>query len=142
VTGDARLNPDDLGLFRNFTVNDDDPRASAPKVTATPGQPVLRQRAVVVTGGSRVTGTLSATGTIAVPRAASATVRLKPATAHVTAGGTAKLRLRLSRKALKAVKRGFTRRKSLTATIRTTETDLAGGRATTVTKVKLRGSRR
>ena len=76
--------------------------------------------------------------TITVPRAASAVVRLKPATASVTAGGTATLRLRLSKKALKAVKRGFKKRRALAATIRVTETDLAGGRATTVKGLKLR----
>lgn len=72
------------------------------------------------------------------PRAASATVRLKPAKASVAAGGTATLGLRLSKKTLKAVRRGFTKRRALTATIRVTETDLAGGRATTVKRVKLR----
>jgi large repetitive protein len=41
VTGDARLNPEGLSLTRNFTINDGDLRASAPKVTAAPGQ---RQR--------------------------------------------------------------------------------------------------
>ena len=138
VTGDARLNTDSVGLTRFFTITDDDLRASAPKVTAAPGQRVLRQRGVVLTALSRVTGTLSATGTITVPRAASAVVRLKPATASVTAGGTATLRLRLSKKALKAVKRGFKKRRALAATIRVTETDLAGGRATTVKGLKLR----
>lgn len=138
VTGDARFSGDDLTLTRSFTINDEDLRASAPKVTAAPGQRVLRKRALVVTAASRVTGTLSATGTIAVPRAASATVRLKPAKASVAGGGTATLRLRLSKKALKAVRRGFTKRRVLTATIRVTETDLAGGRATTVKRVKLR----
>ena len=65
-------------------------------------------------------------------------VRLKPASASVAAGGTAKLRLRLSKKALKAVRRGFRKRRTLTATIRVTETDLAGGQATTVKTLKLR----
>ena len=77
-----------------------------------------------------------ASSTITVPRAASAVVRLKPATASVTAGGTATLRL--SKKALKAVKRGFKKRRALAATIRVTETDLAGGQATTVKGLKLR----
>lgn len=140
VTGDARLTnvTESVGLIRNFSITDDDPRASAPKVTAAPGQRVLRRRAVAVTAASRVTGTLSATGSIAVPRAASAVVRLKPASASVAAGGTATLRLRLSKKALKAVRRGFTKRRALRATIRVTETDLAGGRATTVKSLKLR----
>jgi subtilisin-like proprotein convertase family protein len=142
VTGDARLSDQQFTLVRNFTITDDDPRASRPKVTARPGQRVLRQRAVVVTAESRVTGKLSATGTIALPRAASAAVRLKPATANVPAGGSAKLRLRLSKKALKTVKRAFRSRRTLTATIRVTETDLAGGRATTLKRVRLRGSRR
>jgi subtilisin-like proprotein convertase family protein len=138
VTGDARLNAEGLSLTRSFSINDDDLRASAPKVTAAPGQRVLRRRSVVVTALSRVTGTLSATGTIAVPRTASAVVRLKPARASVVAGGTATLRLRLSKKSLKAVRRGFKKRRTLTATIRVTETDLAGGQATTVKTLKLR----
>jgi subtilisin-like proprotein convertase family protein len=138
VTGDARLSPEGLSLTRSFTINDDDLRASAPKVTAAPGQRVVRRRGVVVTALSRVTGTLTATGTIAVPRSASAVVRFKPSSASVVAGGTANLRLRLSRKALKVVRRGFAKRRTLTATIRVTETDLAGGRATTVKRLKLR----
>jgi subtilisin-like proprotein convertase family protein len=140
VTGDARLTnvTEGLSLIRNFSITDDDPRASAPKVTAAPGQRVLRRRGVVVTALSRVTGTVGATGTIAVPRSASAVVRLKPAKASVAAGGTATLRLRLSKKALKAVRRGFTKRRALMATIRVTEIDLAGGRATTVKSLKLR----
>jgi len=140
VTGDARINTvtETVSVVRNYTIDDDDLRASAPRVTAAPGQRVLRRRGVVVTALSRVTGTLSATGTIAVPRSASAVVRFKPATASVVAGGTATLRLRLSRKALKAVRRGFTKRRALMATIRVTETDLAGGRATTVKTLKLR----
>jgi len=138
VTGDARLSTESLSLTRAFYITDDDLRASPPKVTAAPGQRVLRQRGVVVTALSRVTGTLSATGTIAVPGAASAVVRLRPARATVAAGGTAKLRLRLSKKARKAVRRGFRKRRTLTATIRVTETDLAGGQATTVKSLKLR----
>jgi subtilisin-like proprotein convertase family protein len=138
VTGDARLNTDDPGLTRALFITDDDLRASAPKVTAAPGQRVVRQRGIVLTAVSRVTGTLSATGTIAVPRVASAVVRMKPASVSVTAGGAARLKLGLSKKALKAVKRGFKKRRALTATIRVTETDLAGGQATTLKRLKLR----
>jgi hypothetical protein len=56
----------------------------------------------------------------------------------VTAGQRVALKLRLTRKGARAVKRALARRKTLVATIRVTATDLAGGKAGRTVKVRLR----
>lgn len=134
--GDARLEPPrDL---IPVVVSDNDPRASTPSVETGPAQLVLRQKAVIVKARSRADGTLAATGTIALPRTAAAAVRLRPATASVAAGQTAALRLRLSKKAMRAVKRALARRRALTAKVKVTATDLAGGQAARTVRIRLR----
>jgi hypothetical protein len=74
-------------------------------------QRVLRQRAVVVRVRADEAATLTATGTVSVPVAAR-TVRLRRTGATTAAGQSVTLRLRLSRKALRAVRRGLALRHS------------------------------
>jgi hypothetical protein len=116
-------------------IRDDDRRAAPPSVSIAGRQRVLRSKTVTLAATSVADGTLSAAGTISLPRRA--TVRLKPATATVSAGQRAVLKLRLSPRAQRAVRRAFKTRRLLTARIIVTATDLAGGRATRSVKVTL-----
>lgn len=93
---------------------------------------------------SAADGTLTANGTIALPRRAAANVRLKPATANVLARQRVTLKLGLSKKVRRAVKRAFARKRALkrkpvlTATVKVVATDLAGGQAGKTVRIKLR----
>ena len=100
-------------------------------------QRVLRQRAVVVRVRADEAATLTATGTVSVPAAARA-VRLRRAGATIAAGESATLKLRLSRKALAAVRRGLTLRHRLRASVRVTATDAAGNRTSALRRIALR----
>ena len=141
ASGDARLQhrPDgSLDVVQLRIANDDRPVAR-PAVTPSRPQRVLRRNAVVVAATSRADGTLAASGRIAVPRQAAASVRLKPARpVAATAGRKATLRLGLGRKARRTVRRAFRRKRVLVATVKVTATDLAGGRATRAVRVRLR----
>ena len=132
------LNPSGNPPVAYVSISDDDPRASAPSVKARGPQRVLRNKAVIVTATSRTDGTLTATGTIPLPPRAAAALRLKPATANVTAGQPVALRLGLAKKARRAIKRILARKRALTAKVKVTATDLGGGRATKTLRVKLR----
>jgi subtilisin-like proprotein convertase family protein len=134
ATGDARLQPTSR-LATEVRIRNDDRHAAPPSVTIAGRQRVLRSRAVTLAATSGADGTLSAAGTISLPRRA--TVRLKPATAAVSAGQRVTLKLRLSPRALRAVKRAFKTRRLLTARIIVTATDLAGGKAPRSVKVIL-----
>jgi plastocyanin len=100
-------------------------------------QRVLRQRAVVVRVQADEAATLTATGTVSVPAAARA-VRLRTAGAPATAGQSVTLRLRLSRKALRAVRRGLALRQRLRAAVRVTAIDAAGNRTSALRRIALR----
>ena len=100
-------------------------------------QRVLRQRAVVVRVQADEAATLTATGTVSLPAAARA-VRLRRASAPTTAGQPVTLRLRLSRKALQAVRRGLALRQRLRASVRVTATDAAGNRTSALRRIALR----
>ena len=134
-TGDARLIAPELVWL---VISDDDPRASTPSVAIGPAQRVLRRKAVTVRAKSRAYGTLAARGTIALPRAAATAVRLGRASRSVAAGEPVSLKLRLSKKALRAVRRAFERRRILKAKVTVIATDLAGGRAARTVSIKLR----
>jgi subtilisin-like proprotein convertase family protein len=134
ATGDVRLEPPSR-LATEVRITNDDRHASPPAVSITGRQRVLRSKAVALAATSVADGRLSAAGTIALPRKASA--RLKPTTAAVSAGQRVTLKLRLSRRALKAVRQAFKTRRLLTARLRVTATDLAGGRATKAVRVTL-----
>jgi hypothetical protein len=93
---------------------------------------------VIVMARSRAYGTLAGRGTIALPRHSAAAIRLKPASASVTAGQPVALKLRLSKKALRAVRRAFARQRILKANVTVIATDLAGGRAARTVSIRLR----
>ena len=121
------------------TLVDDDPRVAKPGVTYRRIQRVLRQKAVVITAFSAALGSMRATGSIALTRSrAGPPVRLQPASRPVAVSQRVKLRLGLSKRALRKVRAAFAKRRRLTARVRVTATDLVGGRAATTTKVALR----
>lgn len=70
-------------------------------------------------------GTLTATGTVSVPGAAKV-YRFKPSTRMVSANQSIRLRLRLAKKPLRAVKRALRRGKRLKAKIALTARDMTG----------------
>jgi hypothetical protein len=98
----------------------------------------VRSKAVTVTASSVSDGTLSATGYLAVKRTAAARIPLRAATVPVTAKQRVSLRLRLTRPALRALRRAFERKRRITAVVKVTASDLAGGRATQSLTLRLR----
>jgi hypothetical protein len=82
-------------------------------------------------------GTLSASATVSVP-GASRVYKFKRASKRVAAGKSVKLRLKLSKKGLRAAKRALKKRKRLRARIRVTAKDNAGNRRTAKRTVRLR----
>jgi plastocyanin len=82
-------------------------------------------------------GTLAATGTVSVPRGAAKTYRFKRASKTVSANQTIKLRLKLSRKALKTVRRALRHRGKLSAKITLTARDLTGRETTRKQTIRL-----
>lgn len=139
--GDASLGGS--GGVARITLSDNDPRASTPSVKTTGAQVVLRQKGVIMEASSAADGTLTASGTIALPRRGAANVRLKPATANVLARQRVTLKLGLSKKARRVVKRAFARKRALrrkpvlTAIVKVTATDLAGGQASKTVRIEL-----
>jgi plastocyanin len=115
------------------------PDVTAPALTlgGAAVQRVLRQRAVVVKVEAGEPVALSATGTVSVP-AAARLVRLRKASATTPGGRFVTLRLRLSRKALAAVRRGLAIGRRLRASVRVTATDAAGNRSSELRRIALR----
>jgi hypothetical protein len=98
---------------------------------------VLKQRGVTVRARSNVDGTVTATGTITIPRGAAKLVRLKRAQRRVTAGKTVTLKLRLSNKGLRTVRRALSARKKLKAKVWLTLKVASGKQATVAKKLTL-----
>jgi subtilisin-like proprotein convertase family protein len=120
------------------SIVDNDPKAAPPLIARSGVQRVLRQRAVIVKATSNADGTLSGRGTITLPRGPGATVRLKAARKQVTAGQPTKLRLGLSRAALRKVRLALAKTRKLTARVTVTAKDLAGNQASKLVRVRLR----
>jgi hypothetical protein len=80
-----------------------------------------------VTARSTEAGKVSATGTISIP-GASKVYRFKRATRSVAANAKTKLRMKLSKKKLRAIKRALKKRKRLKAKITVTVADKAGNK--------------
>ena len=78
-----------------------------------------------------------AQGTVSVPGAAKS-IRLGRASKQLAAGAKAKLRLKLGKQALRALRKAFARRTRLTARITMTATDSAGNKRSAKSKVRLR----
>jgi subtilisin-like proprotein convertase family protein len=133
--GDIQL---PFGTAIGFQINDDDPKAAPPSIAKSGAQRPLRQRAVIVKATSNAYGSLSGRGTIKLPSGAAAKVRLKAVRKQVIAGQQTKLRLRLSRAALRQVRLAFASTRRLTARVTVTAKDLAGNQASKLVRVRLR----
>ena len=112
------------------------PRAS---LSGSTSQDVLGQGAVIVFVTSAEAGSANATGTINVP-GASKTYRLSPASSSLAAGAKARLKLKLSKKAKKAVRRALKKGRRPKASIGVTVSNAAGG--TTAIKRTIKVSRK
>jgi hypothetical protein len=125
ASGDAALSSLDTPV-QPVVIKDDEPEPAAPRISGRAVQRVLRQGAVVMTARFNLDGRIRATGTIALPRAASArSLRLKAVTRRVTANVPATLRLRLSPKAARAVRSALGKRSRLTASVEVVAVDTA-----------------
>jgi hypothetical protein len=137
--GDLAL-PSPTELIISIADNDPRPpgRVLRPRLGGAAVQRVLKQRSVTVRARSNVAGTVTATGTITVPRGAAKTVRLKRAQRRVTAGKAVTLKLGLSTKALRTVRRALTVRRKLKAKVRLTLKVASGKQATVAKKLTLK----
>jgi subtilisin-like proprotein convertase family protein len=135
--GDLAL-PDNTYSIIISIADNDPPPALLPVLGGRRVQRVLKQRGVIVTAKSNVAGTVTATGTIAVPRGAAAIVRLKKVQRRVTAGQTVKLKLGLSKKALRALRQALTTRRKLRVTVRLSLKDTLGRTKTTSRKLTVK----
>jgi peptidoglycan/xylan/chitin deacetylase (PgdA/CDA1 family) len=112
----------------------------ADKVTAFASLKVRASQDVdklFVTASMAEAGTLSAAGSVNVPRA-SKVHRFKRVSANATPGTVVKLRLRLSKKRLRAVKRALRHHRKLKAKLTITARDRAGNTKTEKRTVRLR----
>jgi plastocyanin len=82
-------------------------------------------------------GTLSATGSVSVPGGAAKVYKLERTSKSVAANAPVKLRLKLSKKALKAVKRALLRKKKLFAKVTLTAKDATAHRTLRKQKIRL-----
>lgn len=113
------------------------PPLAAPILGGRKIQRVLRQRGVFVRVRSSAGGAIVATGRIAVPRRLGSVVRLKKVEREVTGGQTVRVKLGLSRKALRKVRRALAIRDTLRATVRVTLKDSLGRTKTATRKLTL-----
>ena len=102
---------------------------------------MVAKRAVFVTVTSDENGTATGNGTLSVP-GASKTFKLKSDTKTVTAGKKSELKLRVTRKALRAVKRSLRRGKRVRATATVAIRDAAGNVATAKRTIKVKRPKR
>jgi subtilisin-like proprotein convertase family protein len=114
------------------------PPLPAPVLGGRKVQRVLRQRGVIVTAKSNVAGSIVATGRIVVPRHLGSIVRFRKVQRQVTAGQTVRVKLGLSRKALRKVRRALTIRETLRATVRLSLTDTLGRKKTATKRLTLK----
>lgn len=101
------------------------PPDTAP-VSSLTSAPKQRVGSLFVRASMNEAGTLTATGTVSVPGGAAKLYRFKRARAAVSANQSVKLRLRLSKSALRVVRRALRHGKKLRAKIAVTATDLTG----------------
>ena len=136
-TGDARA----TGLSYRIEVADGRPPLAKPTLSGRRVQRVLKQRGVVVYAALPIKTAFLATGTIALPRRASAVARVrltKAATVIVPAGKRVRMKLKLTRRAAKRVKRGFRKRRRLSAKIVVRSKDVLGRKTWSRRTVKLK----
>jgi plastocyanin len=118
------------------------PPPAAPKDTAKPVASLstpARQDVdkLYVKASMNEAGALTAAGTVSVPRAAAKVYRFKAASRGVAANAAVKLRLKLSKKSLRAVKRALRHRK-LRAKVNVTAKDKAGNRTVQKRTIRLK----
>ncbi len=114
-----------------------DKRAPKLAFSSSSTQNVLANRAVVVAVTSDENGTATASGRLSVP-GASRTFKLRPASATLTAGKRARLKLRVTKKARGAARRSLRRGRRVRARVTITVRDGAGNIATAKRTVKVR----
>jgi plastocyanin len=100
-------------------------------------QRVLRQRGVTVAVKSNETATLRARGSVTIP-GASRVLRFRSVTKRLNAGIEHKVKLGLSRTALRGVRRALQRRVRLTARLSLSARDAGGNIKTAKRKIRLR----
>jgi hypothetical protein len=115
-----------------------DKRAAKLSLGGNTTQRIGRQRAVFVRVTPDEAARLSAKGTLSVA-GASKVFRLRRATATAAAGQTRKLKLRISKKATRAVRRALRRKRKVRARVTVSAVDAAGNKS--VAKRKIRGRR-
>ena len=122
------------------------PLAAPPPADITPpalalsgagAQKVLRQRGVFVVATPAEACTLTAKGTVSVPRVAKV-FRFPPVTKQVAKGRTATLKLKLTRSALRAIGRALKAGQKLSAKVTVTAKDAAGNLTTKRRTVKFK----
>ena len=106
-------------------------------LAAADTQRVLRRKAIVVQAGCAATCTLTASATVSLA-GASRSLKLRAVTRSAANGKQVRLRLKLSGKTLRAVRRALRRGKKVTATVRVVATDPSGGTRTAKRKVRLK----
>ena len=137
VTGDARAS----GLSYRLELAEGRPPLAEPRLSGRRVQRVLKQRGVVVYASLPIKTAFLATGTIALPRRASAATRVrltKAATVIVPAGKRVRMKLKLTRNAAKRVKQGFRKRRRLSARIVVRSKDALGRKTWSRRTVKLK----
>jgi trimeric autotransporter adhesin len=107
------------------------------KLTAPARQRLARQRAVIVTIRTDVAASVRVGGTLSIPGAAKV-LRLARVTRQLQGGASAKVKLKLSAKRVRAIRRALRRHRRVVAKIRTTATNAAGTSAATRTIVARR----
>jgi hypothetical protein len=98
---------------------------------------VLRQRGVILLASCSATCTLSATGAVALA-GASRTLGLRAISRSAQSGQQVRLRLTLSAKTLRAVRRALRRGKKPVARVTVVASDAAGNSAKTTRRINLR----
>jgi plastocyanin len=113
--------------------------APAVRLAGKTRQNVLRQRGVFVVIRVDERATVAASGRISIP-AAIKVIRLRKVTRALSPGATRKIKLRLAKRQLRAIRRTLRRGVRLTARLRVTAKDQAGNVRFARRKVRLRGS--
>ena len=112
---------------------------TAAKVSLSGGgaQRIGAQRAVIVNVSADEAATLSASGTLSVP-GASKVFKLRKTSATVDAGKSKKLKLTISRKTARAVKRALKKHRAVRANVTVIAVDGAGNKSTVKRKINAR----
>jgi hypothetical protein len=114
-----------------------DKRAAKLSLGGNTTQRIARQRAVFVRATPDEAARLSAKGTLSVTGARKV-FKLRKATATAAAGQTRKLKLRISKKAARAVRRALRRKRKVRASVTVTAVDAAGNKSSAKRRIRAR----